>query len=658
MPPRHGCPPADPETLDFDVREGEIHNHFLRRGDVAAHVLATSGHAPRIIVAFPAGNTGAGLWFEPGSDAIDLAIEGRVAAVERSDGMRGVSAVVTSSARALTVRGALLGSLRALRRFAKSAPLPAGMDVADVAIEPGPPLVLRRTTLDGEHHVELALAPEPGTTITITGDRIRLSAAPGASAIRATITALADDPPLTPIPAGELLEEGASADPRALRALAFLAYEEKLLAGSWRFLTYFGRDTLLSVQMLMPALRPAVIEAGLGSVIDRLSPSGEVSHEEAIGEWATAEHRRAGRDPIDPREPVHDYTMVDDDFLLAPVAAAYLLDTARGRDRAAAFLARKTPSGATYRDALAKNLAFVERRATPFAETRSADALITLLDGHLAGEWRDSVEGLGFGRAPFSVNVALVPAALEAAARLHSSPHFGCDTAPAARARRLLERWSSAADLFRVEIPEADAARLIAGYAASIGLDPAAALASIEGPVSFPALALDAAGQPIPVMSSDDGFVLLFTRPPPATLEEAARRILRPFPAGLRTQIGILVANPAFSADPVQRGLFTTAHYHGTVVWSWQQAMLAAGLRRQLDRDDLPRATRDLLEAATRALWDVIRAAEEHRNAELWSCSFEGAGAELVPFGAERGHHRDESNAVQLWSTVYLAVRP
>ena len=28
-----------------------------------------------------------------------------------------------------------------------------------------------------------------------------------------------------------------------------------------------------------------------------------------------------------------------------------------------------------------------------------------------------------------------------------------------------------------------------------------------------------------------------------------------------------------------------------------------------------------------------------------------------LPFGQARGH-RDESNAVQLWSTVYLAVKP
>ncbi len=78
-----------------------------------------------------------------------------------------------------------------------------------------------------------------------------------------------------------------------------------------------------------------------------------------------------------------------------------------------------------------------------------------------------------------------------------------------------------------------------------------------------------------------------------ATLEEAAARVVRPFPAGLRTPAGLVVANPAFCADRALRERFTPAHYHGTVVWSWQHApRFAAGLRRQLGRADLPPRTR------------------------------------------------------------------
>ena len=50
---------ADPqERLSFDVEEGPNLNSFLREGPVAAHLLLRSGLDPRILIAFPAGNSG------------------------------------------------------------------------------------------------------------------------------------------------------------------------------------------------------------------------------------------------------------------------------------------------------------------------------------------------------------------------------------------------------------------------------------------------------------------------------------------------------------------------------------------------------------------------------------------------------------------------
>ena len=57
-----------------------------------------------------------------------------------------------------------------------------------------------------------------------------------------------------------------------------------------------------------------VIEAGLSSVIERLTGDGQVAHEEDIGYFAAL---RGSADCA----PIHDYKMVDDDFLLAPVLA-------------------------------------------------------------------------------------------------------------------------------------------------------------------------------------------------------------------------------------------------------------------------------------------------------------------------------------------------
>lgn len=50
--------------LNFSINEGKIHNNFFRQGNVAAHTLLKSGTSPRIVVAFPAGNSGVSLWFK------------------------------------------------------------------------------------------------------------------------------------------------------------------------------------------------------------------------------------------------------------------------------------------------------------------------------------------------------------------------------------------------------------------------------------------------------------------------------------------------------------------------------------------------------------------------------------------------------------------
>src|SRR5439155_8466583 len=145
------------------------------------------------------------------------------------------------------------------------------------------------------------------------------------------------------------------------------------------------------------------------------------------------------------------------------------------------------------------------------------------------------------------------------------------------------------------------------------------------------ALSLDANGAPVPIQHSDDGFVLMFGEPTQEQLVSATSRILMPFPAGLRTPVGVVVANPAYATDPALRGIFTRDHYHGTVVWSWQQALLLSGLRRQLARTDLAPETRNALASAESALIHVIDATKTMRTSELWSFSVDAGGWHVVP---------------------------
>jgi hypothetical protein len=210
---------------------------------------------------------------------------------------------------------------------------------------------------------------------------------------------------------------------------------------------------------------------------------------------------------------------------------------------------------------------------------------------------------------------------------------------------------------YRVQLTDADARRHIAAYARDLGVNPLPALSALPGgDVVVNALALDAQHKPIPILHSDGGFALLFQDPPQAQVEELVTSMLRPFPAGLLTEAGLLVANPVFADATPQHQLSRTA-YHGTVTWSWQQALLAAGLERQVARHDLPVETRQRLRAARQQLWSVIENTRELRASELWSWRYVDGRYRTAPFGQNSGD-ADESNAAQLWSTVYLAIPP
>lgn len=654
-------PASGAGALQFDVSEGQNLNSFVRQGPVAAHLLLRSGHDPRILVAFPAGNSGVGLWFAHHDGDVSWSLAGEPKPVTLSDAkgrpLYGVEADATALADSLDPKQAVLSSVRVLRDYQAVGTTPKSVLVAPT-IE-GNRITWARDRLDGAAGYRLSL--------TVTDGRIengRLLAGPDGK-IGLRITAASGETPLTPLGGAALLNGRANADPKARNTLAFLSYREKFLAGSWRFDTYFGRDTLMSVRLLMPVLQPAAVEGGLRSVVARLSPEGEVAHEEGIGEFAVLEHLKAGEPASD--KPYFDYGMIDSSYMLAPVAGAWLLDDPRGRAEAEAFLAgpsgRAGDAGETVGAALMRNLRLVLAQTRPFAEQPSAAHLLSIKAGRNTGQWRDSDTGLGYGRYPYDVNAVFAPAALSAIARMEQAGLLApyetqADREAFAGAARMATVWrTKAPGYFEVSVPAETARRDVAAFAAHEGVPAGPALASLpKGPLRFHALALNADGSPVEVVNSDEGFALMFGRPSPAALSQAVAGVMRPFPAGLMTGVGMLVADPAFAPAKEQR-LFTRNAYHGLVVWSWQQALLAAGLDRQLQRTDLPPAVRAELVAARRKLWAGIEANRQVANSELWSWAFADGRYKVVPFGAGAGD-ADESNAAQLWSTVFLALKP
>jgi hypothetical protein len=724
------------EALAFGVQEGNLRNYFHRQGPAAVHLLTRSGAEPRIIAAFPASNQGIGLWFS-GTDAStqlwagadsdgDVSAGGGLAGVVRHDtgrDMFGVRATVHSDATTLTAFLSLLANVRTLRDYGyglcleNAAQFPELRNETIELLASSNVVRIRREQIgDSGHTMELLLKGGPGTTLTVKEQdvppRASCAATAGAGAekvieiagsrgVTFDLIVLSSDEPLTPIEKADLLTQQPP-DSFELNALAFLSYAEKLQAGSWRFLTYFGRDTLLSVRMLMPGLEREVIEAALTAVIERIhlvpgipDPNfdytievGDVAHEEELGDYAAWNNRKQSSPPENLRQSRYDYKMIDDDFLLAPVLVDYIrkveADAATAEAAAAVidgFLARTRPDGITFRAAVEANLKLVIDRAGPYADDAAAPArkktkLISLKHTVPVGQWRDSDLGIAFGRYPFDVNAGLVPGALDAAVVLYTR---WAATAATSEAQRMLDAWQGVEELFRVEVPLATVRANVASYARLAGIADASEQLQATEPssrYSSYGISLDRTGLALPVMHTDHGFVMEFARPSDAYLLRVASTITKDFPAGLMSRVGVMVANPALAsesfavtdpknlADPDDdvanvklRDVFTTSHYHGTVVWSWQQALLASGMRRQLERTDLREATRSALQQAECKLWDTIDAAQQVRAGELWSWAADANGQlEYRAFGYNRSDV-DESNAAQLWSTVYLVVK-
>ncbi|HET9621142.1 MAG TPA: hypothetical protein VFP84_07240 [Kofleriaceae bacterium] len=722
------------EKLAFGVLEGNLRNYFHRQGPTAVHLITRSGTDPRIVAAFPANNQGIGLWFTTGPATTqvwagaandgDLTTGGGMTGVVRAETPRpmyGARATLHSDASKLTAFLSLLANVRTLRDYGYGLCLENATQFPELrneVIEQVSPDVvrIRRAQIgSGGYAMELLIKAGAGTTVTVKDEAIAARPAcagpnsgtqraveiAGAKGVTFDLITLSNDEPLTPIERPDLLT---TQPPESfeLDALAFLSYREKLEAGTWRFLTYFGRDTLLSMRMLMPGLKHEIVEAALGAVLGRLNftpglpdPNfdytvdvGDVAHEEEVGDYAAWDNNKQVSKPVDLRQPRYDYKMIDDDFELSPVIVAYMnkliaeaVTPEAGNAAFDAFLAKTRGDGVTFKAAIEANLKLVVDRARPFAEDPAPPAqkkakLISLKNTVPVGQWRDSDMGIAFGRYPFDVNAGLAPGALAAAVALYT--HFG-EAAQAADAQTVLAKWQNIDELFRVEDTLSNAKANVASYAREVGVaDTSSQLEATEagGRYSLYGISLDAAGTAMPVMHTDHGFVMVFGQPSDAYLTRVAATITKDFPAGLMSKVGVMVANPALSPasftvtnpknlkDPTDdvpnvklHDLYTTAQYHGTVVWSWQQALLASGMRRQLERTDLAPATRSALQAAECKLWDTIDAAQKVRAGELWSWAPTADGQlEYRAYGFNVTDV-DESNAAQLWSTVYLVVK-
>ena len=643
------------ELLQFRLQDGNIQNEFYRNNSISAHVLLTSGVTPRFISAFPAGNSGVGLWFEQIDEEAILNFTEYLTEITETFGnfqlfgVRGKFKVQCSVD--LIIKQAVLGSIRVLRNYDSSQINPS-LTVSETVQEDAISWLHLRCDKKAAYFLQVNITH--GEILQDSNKKWHLVPSDQANALEVTFKALIGETPLTPIPLDEVFHPNFESNDMDLKnVLSFLTYREKMLAGSWRFLTYFGRDTLISLKFLMKILSPTVIESGIGSVLERLNEIGEVAHEENIGEYALIRHDNCYND-----EPIYDYIMVDDDFMLAPIVADYLLNTQEGSERAESFLSRSLDEETTYLDALMSNFLFVLQITYPFSQYPVFQNLVSLKPDVSVGDWRDSRKGLGGGRYSYSVNVGLIPAALEAIQRLYQSGLLRHnDVQLLEDINSIAQVWKeNAPPMFQVIISKNEGRNRVEAYGQYLDVFYKDAQESIQDDIHYFALCLQEDGSPVPILHSDIGFSLLYSKPTPEQLDTILTTLFRPFPAGLITPVGMVIANPVFDDTALLWEDFSRNTYHGTVIWSWQQVLIVAGLEQQIQRIDLEKTMIERLKTSKQEIMETILRTRTTWSSELWSWEFTNGKYIIAPYGQLSGHI-SESNAAQLWSTVYLALK-
>jgi hypothetical protein len=622
-PSPSSCPKA-PARLN--LLDGPHDNYFYSDCHASSHVIVTSPRVgddldfikPRLLVAWPSGDSGVLALFEPGSgQAGTLAVK-----VEKgSDSAEALASIYESNADAnprVGVSGAIsfndsailsvpvLGSIRSIREVTEGGNTDQiFQNNFGFAENSDGSASINRTWLDGVTTTTLKFTPLNGAEkVTINrGSAWTLSFGSGSYRFETSF----NYPQLSQLSPQQVLTETASGliaeDPDLTTALAFLSYNNKLLAGTWRFLTYFGRDSMISMLLMQSILSKEAIEAVIGAVIERINRNdGTVCHEEVLGDYASYLNLREG---VKSSKPRCDYKMIDTDFMLPIAMQRYFVDTQPGQQSANGFFAKTATfleenSGQSYASLAQITAEKIMRIAAPFAQNQTKANLIHLRDGEGVGEWRDSGNGLGGGRTPYDVNAALVPAGLRAIAALSRASFFPDHADWKDTADRYAQIWEDETlRFFEVVVPQAEAKSRVQSYVSSAGLSVPANIDSITGDIKFYGLAVDGSinsGNAIAVMNTDDSFRHFFLNTTNQTqlsafLEQTADHILAPFPVGLSTDVGLVVANPAYANDAGYANGFSQRDYHGTVIWSFQLAMMGAGLSKQLGRcgsDDKP----------------------------------------------------------------------
>lgn len=263
---------------------------------------------PRLIVAWPAGNSGICTFFAPenginGTLSIklvnltnDQALSGVYipphSTSSTGDPVVGVSTLVHfNSSAVLTIP--ILGSIREIRDFTEGPSLlhPIIQDANMFSELEDGGAIISRLWLDNKTISSISFVPASNSgPVKVKNRSLELPAG------TYKMTASFNYPQMVQLSQSQALNKDSqyliTRNATETNSLSILSYTEKLLAGAWRFLTYFGRDSMITLLLMQPVMsegQDGVIEAIISSVLERLNHStGQVCHEETIGEYVFA----------------------------------------------------------------------------------------------------------------------------------------------------------------------------------------------------------------------------------------------------------------------------------------------------------------------------------------------------------------------------------
>ena len=617
-----------------------------------------------------------------------------------------------------------------LRGRLYAAVVPRGTDMrASTAI------TVTQPSLDAQTNLRLELSVVPSAAaLTIADPAVSVRSLRGGP-IRFTVRVTTDAPSLAPLSRGEIFNadflrffanaraaRGTSAAnaaryrrlEREARSVELLSSREKLMAGLPNYATYFGRDMMMTALMMEPIWSDVMSEHVIASVLRKLGPEGDVSHEEALGGQAIRENaseynahlkeysrlreaQPAAADTalaaarallVNLQKVRENYHMRDDEFQLPVLAARYLTNPAVSSARKRAFLMDSSDGRGPRLMLLLRELALVSRLAAPYG----GDPAVTNLVGSpridsthwRSVSWRDSGAGYANGRFAMDINAIWVPRALESISDIIAAlQKVGLSEAQKSRAensiagtelhgfvgdparrRQAIDNWNHAVRHFVVSLGPDEIRSAVQQKLQSLPAQERAYWQSVlaasgadRQPLEFLAISLDADGHPIRVVNSDPATWLLLRNRQDTTAaarDRATRDVrafMRAYPVGLFVErLGPLVANDAYASPAVWEAFDKDRYHSPRVVWGREVNLFMLGLAKEINASSDPSRSAYRNELRN-ALTRTSAAVEASGLKHTELWSYEIVGGRLNPI------RYGAATDIQLWNVTDLAVQ-